>query len=241
MKRSSVKGLMMLILLCTSQFVSAQDSIPTPSNKYIFFPYPLSNKTWHSSLGLTWMALPQNIAEEQVRVPAVDVHILRSVFKGFYLDGRINAQFVQNHASVGLRWAHPITHKVSFSIGDDFAFWFGKRTIASFDTKARGWMNYPNISVGYRLDNDLLFTLKGEALINLSSKSTVAGMTVSDRTIKYNGWGATVMLEQPFYGKKSISLGVRAMYTNFFWQTWSSPETVDRPVFYPEIIIGLIF
>jgi hypothetical protein len=48
------------------------------------------------------------------------------------------------------------------------------------------------------------------------------------------------MMEQPLYGKKSITLGVRVMYTNFFWQTWSSQESNDRIIFYPEIIIGFI-
>ena len=230
-----------IVFICSALCSSAQDSIPVLTNKYIFFPYPVSNRTWHSSLGLTLTALPQDITEEvQVRIPALDYHVLRGLPKGFYLDGRINFQLVQNHMSVGWRWAHPISEKVSYAIGDDFAFWYGNLTIAGFDTKAHGWMNYPNVSVGYRSDNDLLFTLKGEALINVSSKSTVAGLTVEDQRIKFNGWSATLMLEQPFYGKKNISLGVRAMYTNFFWQTWALYETFDRNIFYPEIIIGFI-
>ena len=241
MKGMPVRCLGIVVFLCSALFSSAQDSIPAAANKYLFFPFPVANKTWHASIGLTMTAMPQNIAEEfQVRAPALDLHVLRGLPKGFYFDGRINAQFVQNHASVGLRWAHPVNDKVSYSIGDDFGFWFGKQTIASFDTKASGWMNYPNVSIGYRVGNDVLFTLKGEALINLSSKSTVAGMTVGDRTTKYNGWSAALMMEQPLYGKKSISLGVRVMYTNFFWQTWSLQESTDRIIFYPEIIIGFI-
>jgi len=241
MKGMSMRCLGVVAFLCSVLVSSAQDSIPHPANKYIFFPYPLANKTWHSSLGLTLTAMPQDITEEvQVRVPAVDFHVLRGLPKGFYLDGRINFQLIQNHTSVGWRWAHSLNRKVSVSIGDDFAFWFGALTIGSFDTKAYGWMNYPGLSIGYRVDHDLLFTLKGEALINLSSKSTVGGIAVGDRTKKFNGWSATLMLEQPFYGKKNLSLGVRAMYTNFFWQTWSLHEPVDRTIFYPEIIIGFI-
>jgi hypothetical protein len=49
------------------------------------------------------------------------------------------------------------------------------------------------------------------------------------------------MLEQPFFNKKNIGLGVRSMYTNFYWQTWSSKETFVRTVFYPEMIVSFIF
>lgn len=241
MKRMSMRCLGIIGFLCSALLSSAQDSITVATNKYIFFPYPVTNKTWHSSLGLTLTALPQDITEEvQVRIPAIDFHVLRGLPKGLYLDGRINVQVLQNHTSVGLRWARSINQKVSLSMGDDFAYWFGTLTIGSFDTKAHGWMNYPSVSFGYRADHDLLFTLKGEALINVSSKSTVARLTVEDQKIKFNGWSASLILEQPFYGKKNLTLGVRAMYTNFFWQTWSLYETFDRNIFYPEIIIGFI-
>jgi hypothetical protein len=56
----------------------------------------------------------------------------------------------------------------------------------------------------------------------------------------FSGSAYSVVLEQPFYGKKSLSLGFRAMYTNFFWQTWTLFEPYDRNLFFPQIIIGLI-
>jgi len=234
--------LVALIPLFFSLSGRAQTEMSPPANDYIFFPYPVPNKAWHSSLGVTMTAMPQDITEEvQVRAPAIDFHVLRGLPKGFYLDGRMNLQIIQNHASLGLRWAHPINSKFSFSIGDDMAFWYGNLNVASFDTHAQGWLNYPSISIGWRSDKDLLFTLKGEGMINVGWDSRVAGLHVTDRTNRLNGWSATFMLEQPFYAKKNISLGVRAMYTNFFWQTWSLYETFDRNIFYPEIIIGFIF
>ena len=237
-----MKGLLILVLLSPSLWVFAQDSIPPPANKYIFFPYPITKGTTRYSLGITNTAMPQDITEEvQVRSPAGDFHILHGLSGGFYLDGRASIQFIQNHGSLGIRWARAIDRKFSFSLGDDFAFWHGSLTIASFDTKAHGWLNYPNASVGYRLDSDLLLTLKGEALINLSSQSMVGGITVTDRAVKFSGWSASLMLEQPFYHKRSLTLGVRAMYTNFFWQTWSLFETYDRNIFFPEIVTGFIF
>src|SRR5260221_12743504 len=124
MKGMPVRCLGIVVFLCSALFSSAQDSIPAPANKYMFFPSPVSNKTWHTSIVLTMTAIPQDIAEEvQVKAPALDLHVVRGLPKGFYFDGRINAQFVRNHDAVGLRWAHPISAKVSYSICDDSGLW----------------------------------------------------------------------------------------------------------------------
>src|SRR5258706_15161683 len=109
MKGMSMRCLGIVGLLCSALFSPAQDSIPLATTKYIFFPYPVSNKTWYFSLGLALTAMPQDIADEvQVRVPAIDYHVLRGMPKGFYLDGRINFQLIQNQASIGWRWARSL-------------------------------------------------------------------------------------------------------------------------------------
>ena len=50
----------------------------------------------------------------------------------------------------------------------------------------------------------------------------------------------TLRLEQPFAGSKSMTLGFRAMYTNYLWQTWTLFENYDRNLFFPQVIVGLI-
>jgi len=47
----------------------------------------------------------------RVRIPAIDAHALRRLYKGFYLDGRALVQIVQNHYSIGARWAAPLNQR----------------------------------------------------------------------------------------------------------------------------------
>jgi hypothetical protein len=125
-------------------------------------------------------------------------------------------------------------------VGDDMGWWFGILNVGDFKTKANGWLNYPNVSLGYRIKRSLLITLKAEASINLSYSAKVGDQVTTYSHNTYNGWSAALFLEQPFYKKNNFILGFKARYTNFFWQTWSLYETFDRKLFYPEIVIGFI-
>ena len=76
--------------------------------------------------------------------------------------------------------------------------------------------------------------------MNLGVQTYTGDVTVKSDERLFSGGSVTLALEQPFYKKKSLTLGFRAIYTNFFWQTWSLFENFDRNIFYPQIIIGLI-
>ncbi|MES2733200.1 MAG: hypothetical protein V4714_15745 [Bacteroidota bacterium] len=229
-----------LLLWCASLSM-AQELADTLQNPRIFFPYPMGERQWRTSIGLVFTTTPQDITEEvRVRVPAIDLHTLRNLNSHFYLDGQLKSQVIQNHLSIGIRWAHPITPRLSFSVGDDIGAWFGFLKLESFNSRGYGWLNYPNISLGYRLKNDLLLTFKTEAIFNLHSSSYVGDNRISYNNNRLNGVGFTWVLEQPFYNKTHFTLGVRALYTDFNWQFWSLHATFDRKIFYPQLIFGFI-
>ncbi|HEX2607865.1 MAG TPA: hypothetical protein VHK91_10815 [Flavisolibacter sp.] len=232
-----------LVLVLTTRILHAQEKKERRArvpHKYLFFPYPL-DKNWHVSLGFTLTTMPEDITEEvQIRAPAGDFHVLRKLGKGFYLDGRVNFQVLQNHISIGPRWAKVLNDRFSVSVGDDMAWWFGNLNVSGFNTKAHGWLNYPNASIGYRFKKQVLMTLKGEASITLSDESRVGEQLLENNRTRFNGVGGTILIEQPFYKNKSIILGFKGQYTNFYWQTWPLFETFDRTIFYPEIIVGFI-
>ncbi|MBZ5856124.1 hypothetical protein [Flavihumibacter profundi] len=233
--------LVVLAVFFLPGLVSGQIKTDSTSQSYLYFPYPMQAKKWHSSIGFSLTLWPQDISEEaQVRAPAGDYHVIRKIDKGFYLDGQLIFQVVQNHLSIGPRWAHVINNRFSFSLGDDIGWWFGVLKVGDFNTTANGWLNYPNISLGYRVKEQLLVTWKTEAIVNLSYHSSVGGLEVSKSHNTLSGWSTGIYLEQPFYKKKNLTLGLRAIYSNFYWQTWSLFETFDRQLFYPEITVGFI-
>ena len=207
----------------------------------IFFPSPMYDRHWQQSVGFMSTSTPEDITEEvRVRAPAGDWHVLRKINSNFHLEGRLLFQFVQNHVNVGFRYARKLGYHTFLSAGDDVGYWFGKLTVGGFDSKGKGWSNYPNLSFGYRTNSDLLFTLKAEAIINTYFSFENGGYEISREANFLNGYSYTLALEQPFYHKRHLTLAFTALYTDFYWMMWSLFETFDRKIFYPQITVGFI-
>ncbi|GAB3797904.1 hypothetical protein GCM10028819_17870 [Spirosoma humi] len=148
---------------------------------------------------------------------------------------------MQSNLGLGLRWATPITNRLAASVGYDINGWFGALLIKDvFNSQAYGIQTFPNLSVGYRLTRDLQLTVKSEAIIDLYYKSQVGSLAVEYNRRQVNGVAFTAILEQPFYNKTHVSVGIRAAYSNFNWQLWSLYDTFDRNLFYPQLIFGFI-
>jgi hypothetical protein len=205
----------------------------------LFFPYPLEEQTWMLSIGLTLTTPPRDLTEEAaVRAPAFDAHALYGLPENFYLDGRAISQVVQNRFSLGVKWAYVID-RFSFALGYDVAWWFGFLEVGGFDSKARGWENNPNISVGYALE-EVLLSVKAEAILTTSYSSFNGDNEVSTDVNTFSGMAYSFIIEQPAWKNTHLTLGFRATYTKFHWMTWALFSTFDRYLFYPEITVGFI-
>ena len=219
---------------------AASQDIPIDHEKFTYFPYPPQHR-WTTSIGVNATTMPYEITEElHYRIPAVDVHILRKISKHVHVDFRAGLQGIQNHFTIGPHWATKLSHRTSISIGDDVGYWFAFLNVQGFRTRGTGWQNYPNVSVGYRFNKRILLSFRAEAMMTLDISTHAGDIPVTTNYNLFSGSSYTVALEQPFYGKKSLTLGFRAMYTKFFWQTWSAFSNFDRDFFYPQLIVGLI-
>jgi hypothetical protein len=228
----------LLVIFCSSFVVYGQDST---DEKVIEFPVPMKYDKWRSSIGFSFLTTPEDITEEvRLRVPAGELVVLRKINERFNLSGRLTFQVLQNHLAAGARWVHPLGDNVYFSIGDEVGYWFGFLEVNGFDSKAHGWMNYVNLSLGFRLHRDLWLTFKTENSFNLAFKATNGDNVVSSEKNVYNGEAFTIALEQPFFHKKHLTLSLTGYYNYFQWQTWSLFYLVDRKIFYPQIKMGFI-
>jgi hypothetical protein len=126
------------------------------------------------------------------------------------------------------------------ALGNDFGYWFGTINIASIKTRGHGFQNYPNVSMGYRFNKRILLTVKAESIMNFGIKTYAAETPVTSDYRLFSGSAYSVILEQPFAGNKSMTLGFRALYTDYYWQTWTLFENYERNLFFPQIIVGLI-
>jgi hypothetical protein len=229
----------LLLLGITPAIVFGQGEAAGQGKPLLFHPQRLAPGARWTSAGLTSVAPPPEITEEfQVRWPAFDYHTLYGLPSGFSLDGRAAVQVLQNRISVGPKWVSTLG-PVSFSLGWDIAYWFGFLKVGGFDSKAHGWEGNPNISFGYDFGN-VAATFKTEVLSNYSFVSYQGDLELSSTAKFYSGIAFSFILEQPFWKDQYLTLGFRAMYTKFYWETWSLFSTFDRYLFYPEIIVGFI-
>lgn len=207
-----------------------------------YFPQVPHPGEWRKSIGLIFTTTPPELTEEvRVSVPAIDFNLQRGLSKRLFVVGRLQTQFVQSNLAVGLRWAIPLSNRTFLSIGNDMSGWFGAlRVKYVFNSQAYGVQNFTNASLGYRLTKDLQLTVKGEAILDMYYRSKVGSLAVVDNRLQVNGVAVAFVLEQPLYGKRHVSLGFRAAYSNFNWQFWSLYDTLDRYVFYPQAIFAFI-
>ena len=227
----------LLLLLCVAVDARSQET----DEKVIEFPLPMKKVNWRSSIGFSFLTTPEDITEEvRLRVPAGELVVLRKLNENFNLSGRLTFQILQNHVAIGGRWVHKLSEKVYVSAGDEIGYWFGFLPVAGFDSKAHGWMNYINLSVGLRLKEDLWLTFKTESSLNLAFKASNGENVISSDENLYNGEAFTIALEQPFFHKKHMTLSVTGYYNYFQWQTWSLFYLLDRKIFYPQIKLGFI-
>ncbi|RYY87360.1 MAG: hypothetical protein EOO15_12095 [Chitinophagaceae bacterium] len=208
-----------------------------------FLYFPLSPKrAWTVGVGVTATTMPYEITEElHYQIPALEVSVLRRVGNRGALYGRASIQGFQNLISIGPRVSFPLTSRMSLGLGDDVAFWFGFNNFEGFKTQATGWQNFPNLTVGYRFNKQVLLSVRAEMIMTIDIRPKAGDIKINSQYNTFSGSAYTVMLEQPFYGRKRMALGLRAAYTSFFWQTWSAFSTYERNFFYPQLIACVTF
>jgi hypothetical protein len=199
------------------------------------------DRKWQSSIGFTATTLPQEITEElRFRIPAGDWRVLRKLGKKTFLEGRVSFQGLQNMVMAGPRWTKVFNDRVSMSLGTDAGFWFGFVKAGGINTKGSGWHVAPQTSFGYRFNKQILLTFRAEVQMNFGINTYAGNTEVESVYPVVSGSSYYLVLEQPFYGNKSLALGFRAIYTNFYWQTWTLFEAYDRNIFFPQLIVALI-
>ncbi len=199
------------------------------------------DRNWQTSVGFISTTMNRAITEEaHFRVPAGDIHVLKRVGRHLHLDGRMNIQVLQNLFQLGPQWTTALGNRISIGLGNNVGYWFGRISIGGIRTRGHGLQNIPNVAVGYRFNKQILLTLRAESLMNFGVRTYSGETEVKSSYRLFSGSAYSVILEQPFAGSKSMTLGFRAIFTDYQWQTWTLFENYDRNLFFPQITVGLI-
>lgn len=205
----------------------------------IVSPAPMQLWEWQNSLGLSLSTLPKEIVEEELnQSPALDVRSRLGLPWGISADARFLIQVLTNHIAIGGSWSHAFG-RFAFSLGDDAAFWFGFLTIDGFDNSANGWLNYPHITVGYDF-GPLRLMLRADMLLVLSYRAYAGDNLLASDKNGFGGYSGSITIEQPFWKDTHVTLGFKASYLRYFYQSWFTFETFNRYLFIPELSVGFI-
>ncbi len=234
--------LLSLNTLATAQRAYRPYQEPTDRQLGIYFPQAPVPGEWRKAVGLIFTSTPPEITEEiRLLVPAIDLNLQKGLSKHWYLSGRLQTQILQSNLALGPRYATRVTDKLYAGLGIDAVGWFGALTIEDvFNSQALGLQTIPHASLGYRLTRDLQLTFRTEGVMDLYYRSRAGSLEIEYNRRRLNGVAFVFALEQPFYKQRHVSLGIRALYSNFNWQFWSLYDTFEREFFYPQLFFDFI-
>ena len=116
-------------------------------------------------VGLSMGNLPEDVIEtdDLFRAPLFSYAIKFGLPKNFLIDASINTNIVTFQFALGGKWNYRID-RFSFAPGYDLAFFYGQLKRFGFNSSVTGWINYPNLTVGYAFNN-FTISVKGELIV----------------------------------------------------------------------------
>jgi len=204
------------------------------------YPDTIARWTIRSSIGVSSIAMPTDIAQEAASIhwPLFHFDAVMGLPRNFLLEGIVSTEIVTNHFKLLGRWVVEFTDKLHAEIGIGWAYWFGQLKQFEFNNTIHGWFTYPRLGIGYDFGSFAL-TLQGE-LSYINSVSTKSGsMEASSSERTFNGFSYRVALEQPFWKSTGVGLAFQMNYLKFYYPSWPLFPTFSRYFWIPEAQIWL--
>jgi hypothetical protein len=118
--------------------------------------------------------------------------------------------------------------------GWDVAFIYGQLKQAGFDNSVVAWLQYPNLSVGYKLKK-MAFTFKTEMVIVTKTSSKTGVNEVGHSANFINGYTFALYIEQRIHKNNVFVIGIKDNYEKLYWPTWMLFSTFNRYYHIPEL------
>ncbi len=211
-----------------------------PAKESFLYPQRMQQGSIKYLAGLAMANLPEDVIESDdlFRAPLFKFHTLYGLPKNFQLEGSVNSNIVTWQIALGAKWNY-VFDKFSFAIGYDVAYLFGRLKQFGFNSSIKGWMNYPNITAGYKFSK-FTVTAKGELVIVTSLTQTADDLEVRSDINTFSGYALTVVVEQPLWKENFLLIGLKINWVKFYYPQWAAFSTFDRLFFIPEFTVGFV-
>jgi len=215
--------------------------INDPGTQSFLYPQRMQSGYLKYFAGMSMANLPEDVVESDdlFRAPLFKFNALYGLPKNFLLDGSLNSNIVTWHISLGAKWNY-VFNKFSFALGYDVAYLFGGLRSFGFDSSIRGWMNYPNLAVGYEFSK-FTVSVKGELVLVTSLTQTADDLEVASDLNTFSGYTLTLAVEQPLWKDNYFLVGMKINWVKFYYPQWAAFSTFDRLFFIPEFTVGFVF
>lgn len=227
-------------LLLIAMFLLLYSTLSAQTDRYFMYPQPSMEGKYIGSVGLLAAGLPEDQVEEAsdvIRGPLFNYRGLYGLSNNFQLFGAIYTNIITFHFSLGPKWGLQFD-KFSFNLGYDIAYWFGKLEQYGFQSKIKGWISYPNLTVGYEFKK-FAVSMKSELIILTSLKEQQDDIEIESNRHSFAGVTLGFYIEQPLWKDNFMLIGMKMNFTKFYYPTWASFATFDRYLYIPEIVLGI--
>ena len=230
-------GIMMIIMILLAGSLHAlaparPDTFDITMNS-LRFPHELKKYGFKIGTGFFMAKPPMDLLENAIQAPIFNVHMNYGLPWHLSLEGDVSTIIVSNQFALGPRFGYSFRN-FSFNIGYDIAFVYGQLKQAGFNNSTKNWINYPNLSLGYKLKK-MAFTLKTEGVYVTSVTQVTDGMELSKTSNFYNGFTVGLYVEQRLWKDNVFIFGIKDNYEKYYWPTWMLFTTFNRFYHIPEL------
>jgi hypothetical protein len=233
-----VLSLTAILLISSFQFAQPLND---PGLQSFLYPQKLQSGNLKYLAGMSLANLPEDVIESDdlFRAPLFKFHALYGIPKNFSIEGSLNTNLVTWHFSLGPKWNY-VFDKLSFALGYDVAYLFGGLKQFGFDSSIKGWMNYPNVAIGYKFSK-FTISVKGELVLVTSLTETADDLEVESDINTFSGYTLTTVVEQALWKENYFLVGLKINWVKFYYPQWAAFSTFDRLFFIPELTVGFVF
>jgi len=214
--------------------------ISDPGTESFLYPQRMQSGNLKYFAGMSLANLPEDVVESDdvFRAPLFQFHALYGIPKNFIMEGSLHTNLITWHFSLGAKWNY-VFDKFSFALGYDVAYLFGGLRSFGFDSSIKGWMNYPNLAIGYKFSR-FTVSVKGELVLVTSLTQTADDLEVASNLNTVSGYTLTVVVEQPLWKDNYFLVGLKINWLKFYYPQWAAFSTFDRLFFIPEFTVGFV-
>jgi hypothetical protein len=219
---------------------TADDNFPFEGVKSnsIILPHRYKTLETKTSISISYVRLPEDWLEATIDAPIFQINNKIGLPFGFTLESCFQSIYISNQFRLGPHWNVEVG-KFSFAAGIDAGILFGKMDLAGFNNKAKGWMLYPNASIGFS-SKELAFTITAEHSTIQSLTLSSGNAETSDFKNLKSGQTIAIYIEQPLWNKHVMILGLINNFQKFYFPAWPAFSAFNKRYYIPQMFIGLV-